>query len=94
MLHPVQRPETATPGSWDRRAGCYPSSLRSGQYSFSIGIFVWVPAKKGGCKRGRTHQRVRGSSYRPEVTLAKADAIVSEHNTKPRDGAPETPPAS
>jgi hypothetical protein len=79
MLNPVQKPETAIPGSWDRQAGCYPD--RSwGQYSFSIGIFEWVPAKHGGCKKGKTHQRVNGSAYKPEETLAKADRIVQEHN--------------
>lgn len=80
MLYPIQKSQTAIPGSWDRQAGCYPTAGRSGQYSFSIGVFEWVPAKHGGCKKGKTIRRVRGSSYKPEGTLAKADGIVREHN--------------
>lgn len=88
MLPPNKTSKTARPGEWDRRADCFPATIRrAGQLSFSIGVFEWVPAKGGGCKKAAAHKRASGPTHLAKELLAQADAIVMAHN----EPAPTTP---
>jgi hypothetical protein len=89
MLPPNKTYKTARPGEWDRLSACFPSTIRlSGQLSFSIGIFEWVPTKGGGCKKAAAHKRLSGPTHRAKELLAQADAITLAHN----EPAPAQPP--
>ena len=64
---------------------CAPSARESwsGQETFSLGIFEWVPKASGkGVKRGPVKVRVRGSVSSPRGAYRRAEAIASALNYK------------
>lgn len=66
-------------GTWDFYGSCAPGNAYYGYITFTLGIFQWLPARRG-VKRGKVVQRVKGYSSKPKVAYAKAIEIVEGKN--------------
>jgi len=53
----------------------------SGQHTFSVGIFEWVPKASGGLKRSRVKVRVSGHTCNAEAVDRRAQEIVEALDT-------------
>lgn len=71
-------------GTHEFDGACIPVGVRasSTQSAFSVGIFEWVPTKRGdGAKRGAVKVRVRGSCAHPQRVYDKAAEIAQALDT-------------
>lgn len=70
---------------WDFSGHCAPGedgrTIRGTYTTFTLGIFQWIPKKKGtGLKRGKVQKRVKGYVSYPKEAYETARAIVTENN--------------
>ena len=66
-------------GKYGFSGACRPGRGWSGQNTFSVGIFKWIPKASGsGLKKTAVRVRVIGSTSRPEMVDARAAEIVKE----------------
>lgn len=66
---------TAKPYEWDFDGSCVPDGPQSfsGQETFSVGIFQWIPTKSGtSLKRGKVVKRIRGHVSEKHKVIADA----------------------
>lgn len=50
----------------------------SGQQSFSLGVFEWLPKSRGGVKKSKIKVRVSGQVSDPEPVYERAKAICDD----------------
>jgi len=66
--------------TWDFDGACKPGATRWKFDTFSVGIFQWIPAQKGGVKRGKAIMRIDGKTAQPEEVYNRASDIVRKMN--------------
>lgn len=54
---------------------CAPGASHYRFDTFSVGVFEWLPSRKG-CKRGKVKVRVKGSTADPERVYEMARRVV------------------
>jgi hypothetical protein len=70
------------PYQWDFDGACCPGKAHFfNQTTFSVGIFQWLPMKRGkGMKRGPVAKRIKGYVSNPEAVYAAARAECERRN--------------